>query len=181
MGRSTPAPHTKGPGVDSGDPSRPIFAYAFWGAVVLAVLLVAGTLIAALWRSSASRADPANAAQVALGRSVYEQHCASCHGAKLEGQPNWRDRLPSGRMPAPPHDETGHTWHHPDGVLFGITKEGLVPGKYAPRGYASDMPGFGGVLSDDEIWAVLAYVKNAWPPREREHQREIERKSGSRR
>jgi mono/diheme cytochrome c family protein len=138
-------------------------------------------LIAALWRSSASRADPANAAQVALGRSVYEQHCASCHGAKLEGQPNWRDRLPSGRMPAPPHDETGHTWHHPDGVLFGITKEGLVPGKYAPRGYASDMPGFGGVLSDDEIWAVLAYVKNAWPPREREHQREIERKSGSRR
>jgi mono/diheme cytochrome c family protein len=43
------------------------------------------------------------------------------------------------------------------------------------------MPGFGGVLSDDEIWAVLAYVKNAWPPREREHQREIERKSGSRR
>jgi mono/diheme cytochrome c family protein len=175
------APHPKRSSADRGDPRRPIFAYALWGAVALAVLLVAGTLIAALWRSSAPRADPANAAQVALGRTVYDRHCASCHGAKLEGQPNWRDRLPNGRMPAPPHDDTGHTWHHPDGVLFGITKEGLVPGKFAPRGYASDMPGFGGVLSDDEIWAVLAYLKSAWPPREREYQREIERKSQSRR
>ena len=176
-----PAPQPEGSTVDSGDPSRPIFAYAFWGAVVLAVLVVAGTLVAALWSSPAPRADPANAAQVALGGIVYERQCASCHGAKLEGQPNWRDRLPNGRMPAPPHDATGHTWHHPDGVLFGITKEGLVPGRYAPKGYASDMPGFGGALSDDEIWAVLAYLKSAWPPREREYQREIDRQSRSRR
>src|SRR3989442_9531102 len=48
-----------------------------------------------------------------------------------------------------------HTWHHPDNVLFGITKRGLVP-PYAPPDYQSDMPGFGGKLSDDEILAVLA-------------------------
>jgi mono/diheme cytochrome c family protein len=65
-------------------------------------------------------------------------------------------------MPAPPHDESGHTWHHTDEVLFGITKEGLVPGKYAPPGYTSDMPGFAGVLSDAEIRAVLAYIKAHW-------------------
>jgi mono/diheme cytochrome c family protein len=107
-------------------------------------------------------ADPGNAEQVALGAKVYAQHCAACHGAKLEGQPAWRERLPNGRMPAPPHDESGHTWHHTEEVLFGITKEGLVPGKYAPPGYTSDMPGFGSVLSDAEIWAVLAYIKSHW-------------------
>ena len=109
-----------------------------------------------------SQANPADASQVAQGARVYAEHCAACHGAKLEGQPNWRQKLPTGRMPAPPHDESGHTWHHPDRVLFGITKEGLVPGKYGPPGYESDMPVFGGKLSDEEIWAVLAFIKSHW-------------------
>ena len=60
----------------------------------------------------------------ALGRDLYALHCASCHGANIEGQPVWMRRLPSGRLPAPPHDASGHTWHHPDGVLFRIVKEG---------------------------------------------------------
>jgi mono/diheme cytochrome c family protein len=110
------------------------------------------------------RADPRDAAKVALGRKVYAQHCASCHGVNLEGQAEWRHRLPNGRMPAPPHDESGHTWHHPDDVLFGITKHGVAP--YAPPGYESDMPAFDGKLADDEIWAVLAYIKSRWASRE---------------
>jgi mono/diheme cytochrome c family protein len=107
------------------------------------------------------RADPGDTAKVARGAALYSQQCASCHGAKLEGQPDWRKRLPNGRMPAPPHDESGHTWHHADAVLFGITKNGLVP-PHAPKDYESDMPAFGGKLSDDEIWAVLAYIKSHW-------------------
>lgn len=107
------------------------------------------------------RADAANPELVKRGGSLYAQQCAACHGAKLEGQADWRQRLPSGRLPAPPHDESGHTWHHPDLVLFAITKNGVVP-PHAPKGYESDMPGFGGKLSDDEIWAVLAYIKSHW-------------------
>jgi mono/diheme cytochrome c family protein len=111
------------------------------------------------------RADPRDAKKLILGEKVYLQHCAACHGVELEGQPDWRARLPSGRMPAPPHDESGHTWHHPDELLFGITKHGMVR-PYAPAGYESDMPGFAGRLSDDEIWAVLAYIKSHWKDRE---------------
>ena len=66
-----------------------------------------------------------------------------------------------GRLPAPPHDESGHTWHHDDVVLFEVTKYGLA--KHAPAGYQSDMPAFGDRLSDDEIVAVLAYIKSRWP------------------
>ena len=113
-----------------------------------------------------SRADPRDPAKVALGARIYAASCAACHGAKLEGQPTWRERLSNGRMPAPPHDESGHTWHHTDEVLFGITKQGLVPGKYAPPGYQSDMPAFGDKLSDDDIWAVLSFIESHWKTKE---------------
>lgn len=42
----------------------------------------------------------------------------------------------------------------------------MVPDKYAPAGYESDMPAFGGILSDDEIRAVLAFIKSTWPEEE---------------
>ena len=98
---------------------------------------------------------------MATGQRVYEAHCGSCHGAKLEGQSRWRERLPNGRLPAPPHDPSGHTWHHSDEALFRITKEGVAA--IAGGNYQSDMPPFKGVLSDAEIWAVLAYIKSTWP------------------
>ncbi|NSX17590.1 c-type cytochrome [Cupriavidus taiwanensis] len=119
------------------------------------------------------RIDATDAASVAQGRKIYAQQCAACHGANLEGQPNWRARLPNGRMPAPPHDASGHTWHHPDAVLFAITKDGLVAGVTAPEGYVSDMPAFGQSLSDQDIVAVLAYIKSTWPPKIVAAQREV--------
>ena len=96
-----------------------------------------------------------------MGEKLYSQHCSVCHGAKLEGQVHWRQRLPNGQRPAPPHDDSGHTWHHPDYVLFAIIETGLVP-PYAPQGYSSDMPAFAEILSDEDIWAVLTYIKSRW-------------------
>lgn len=98
---------------------------------------------------------------VAQGAAIYEAECAACHGADLEGQADWRERLPNGRLPAPPHDETGHTWHHPDELLLAITAMGtaaLVGGDYE-----SDMMGFADRLSEAEIVAVLSYIKSTWP------------------
>jgi len=138
---------------------------------VAAVITVMGyfywDMFAGFARRGTSLATPAarDAPSIAGGKLIYGRHCASCHGANLEGQANWRERLPNGRMPAPPHDDSGHTWHHPDDVLFGIVKYGLVPGKYAPAGYQSDMPAFGSALTDDEIRAVLAYIESRWSPK----------------
>ena len=96
-----------------------------------------------------------------LGEQIYAAQCASCHGATLEGQPNWRQRLANGRLPAPPHDQTGHTWHHPDAQLFALTRYGVEA--FAPPGYESDMPAYDGILTDEEIIAVLSYIKSTWP------------------
>lgn len=98
---------------------------------------------------------------IALGNQIYQAQCAICHGANLEGQPDWKIQDDEGYLPAPPHDETGHTWHHPDAQLMAITKLGTAA--IVGSGYQSRMIGFGDILSDDEIYAVLAYIKSTWP------------------
>lgn len=110
---------------------------------------------------------------VALGASVYEANCASCHGANLEGQANWRSPGDDGRLPAPPHDETGHTWHHDGDTLFRLTKYG-TGALIGDPDYASNMPIYEDVLSDEEIIAVLSYIKSTWPDDVRARHDEME-------
>ena len=98
---------------------------------------------------------------VQLGSVLYAEQCASCHGRNLEGQPDWHKRDQDGYLPAPPHDETGHTWHHSDQDLFEMTKYGV--GTFAGEGYTTRMPIYRNTLSDSEILAVLSFIKSRWP------------------
>ncbi|MEL6516398.1 MAG: c-type cytochrome [Pseudomonadota bacterium] len=139
---------------------------------------VAGSVI--LWASNGpfeSIIPYQNAKMVARGEALYSDYCASCHGANLEGQvANWQERDADGYLPAPPHDETGHTWHHPDAQLFLITKHGteaMIGGTYR-----SNMQGFGDVLADDDLRAVLAYIKSTWPRRVIERHNQINQMAG---
>tara|TARA_R110002012_G_scaffold287185_1_gene479219 strand:- start:27780 stop:28262 length:483 start_codon:yes stop_codon:yes gene_type:complete len=109
--------------------------------------------------------------QLAEGKALYQENCASCHGTNLEGQPDWKIRLPNGRLPAPPHDESGHTWHHADRMLVDIVNRGTAA--IVGDGYESDMPGFGDILSDHEVIAILDYMKSTWPERARKAQAKI--------
>ena len=120
-------------------------------------------------------ADPDNAEMVARGQTIYGENCADCHGKNLEGQPNWRVKTAEGVLPAPPHDVTGHTWHHADQILFNITKLGGQAA--APAGFTSGMPGFGDSLKDDDILAVLAYIKSRWPKDIRNRQAQMSRRT----
>ncbi|MEA5160451.1 cytochrome c [Cereibacter johrii] len=137
--------------------------------LLLAVPLAA---IPALWLllPGAAPTGP-DADRIALGRQVYAANCASCHGAELEGQPDWREPLPNGRYPAPPHDASGHTWHHPDAQLLAIIRQGTAA--LVGNGYESDMPGFAGLLTEAEIRAVLDYIKSTWPKRAADYQRQV--------
>lgn len=105
--------------------------------------------------------DAGDADLVITGRKIYEANCANCHGYDLAGQPNWRQRRPDGVLPAPPHDETGHTWHHSDATLFATVKLGGQA--FMPQGVLSGMPAYRNILSDREIEAALAYIKSHWP------------------
>jgi mono/diheme cytochrome c family protein len=100
-------------------------------------------------------------AGVARGAAVYAANCAGCHGAKLEGQPDWHHLNAAGRLPAPPLDGTGHGWRHSTAELFHMVKFSVLD--QAGPGYRTDMPAFDGKLSDADIDATLGYIHSRWP------------------
>lgn len=150
-----------------------------WKAVVAGVLTLAAVIAAGLYSLRATQPpagialQPDNASVVQRGGAVYQANCASCHGAQLQGQPNWRERGADGLLPAPPHDASGHTWHHPDEVLFRLTKHGVGKEARIPD-YKTAMPVYEGVLSDEDIIAVLSWIKAQWPPDIRRRQELID-------
>ena len=139
-----------------------------WGllAVGAAAVAVIAVVVVMSWPAE-TRSNrllrPEDARLLVLGQKVYAAQCAACHGQRLEGQPNWRERGADGRLPAPPHEASGHTWHHPDEVLFRITKYGVAKAANL-KNYESAMPAYEDRLSDEEIIAVLSWIKSKWPP-----------------
>jgi mono/diheme cytochrome c family protein len=139
-------------------------------ASAVGVLVAVGIVVCLGTNAELTEPDPNSASLVGRGKAVYAQYCASCHGANLEGQPNWRERQPNGRLPAPPHDASGHTWHHSDKELFAMIENGLpeiVPG------YQTDMPKYRDILSGSDIWAVLSFIESSWPPNIRARQQRM--------
>jgi mono/diheme cytochrome c family protein len=118
------------------------------------------------------------AAQVAQGRALYQEYCAACHGADLEGEAEWQRPNADGTFRAPPHDASGHTWHHGDAVLLEAIALG---GERLTAAWAgsSGMPAFGETLSQEEMVAILAFIKQSWPDDIREMQWEVTVRQGN--
>ena len=104
------------------------------------------------------------AARVDRGSDLYAQYCSECHGDSLEGALDWKRPLADGSYPPPPHDDYGHTWHHPDELLQEIVAQGGDPS------YNSKMPAFGETLSPDEIASILDFIKSRWGTEARQFQ-----------
>lgn len=129
---------------------------------------VLGLMIAASLLGACSPPAPTSTEVPTRGEELYQQKCASCHGADLSGDPDWRTPNPDGSYPPPPHDSSGHTWHHPDRVLLEIIRDGSD----LPQ---SRMPAFGDRLDDGEIEGILEFIKANWDPEERDYQRLVTR------
>lgn len=107
------------------------------------------------------------------GATVYQTHCAACHRTRGEGAADWKRPASNGIYPPPPHDSTGHTWHHADGLLYRIVAYGTARAlgdTSSPSRYG--MPPFDSTLSPRQIHAVLTYLKAGWTPAQRRHQKE---------
>ena len=99
---------------------------------------------------------PRDFARLARGGQLYQQYCASCHGDRAQGDPNWRQRGGDGRFPPPPLDGSAHTWHHPMDQLKRVIREGGPPGQ-------SNMPGWGDTLSERQIEDIILWFQSLWP------------------
>ncbi len=135
-----------------------------------AVIALGGALLLSM---TLMKFDP-EAESVVRGQVIYANSCASCHGANLEGQENWRIANDDGSFPAPPHSAEGHTWHHDDAMLLNYTKVGgqQAMADLGITDFKSGMPAFGEVLTDEQINDVWAYIKSTWSDRERNSQAE---------
>ncbi len=141
--------------------------------VFLAFAAVIGLGVALLLSMTLMKFDPVAESQV-RGQVIYANSCASCHGANLEGQENWRIANDDGSFPAPPHNVEGHTWHHDDGMLLNYTKVGgqQAMADLGITDFKSGMPAFGEELTDEQVDDVWAYIKSTWTDRERNSQAE---------
>jgi mono/diheme cytochrome c family protein len=132
-----------------------------WGGVLTGGLLILVGVIASFSTQPVYAIDPSNPQLVALGQQVYEAQCAGCHGPNLEGETDWNLPSPDGLIKAPPHDETGHTWHHNNAYLIeSIAKGGA---RLPSDAGVSAMPAYENILSEEEIGAVLSYIQSTWP------------------
>ncbi|MDQ6619709.1 MAG: cytochrome c [Pseudomonadota bacterium] len=124
--------------------------------------------------SPGAMADRVQSPPSERGRTVYQQYCAGCHGAKGEGVPGWERPDEHGELPAPPHDHTGHTWKHSDAMLYRIVQQGWRdPFNKTER---STMPGFKGQLSRQQTISVIAYLKSLWTSEQRQFQAQESRR-----
>jgi len=130
------------------------------------LMLAAAVLAAATITACASDNDTLSETVVERGGELYQANCASCHGADLAGAADWKTPNDDGSYPPPPHDSSGHTWHHPDRVLIEIIRDGSD----FPQ---SRMPAFGDRLTDEDIEAILEFIKTSWGPQEKAYQNQV--------
>jgi mono/diheme cytochrome c family protein len=81
------------------------------------------------------------------GSMTYDKNCAFCHGSLKEPTSPMKTKF----YPHVPQLMT-FTPDDPDGNLFYVIKYGI---RY------TGMPGWDGVLSDDDIWKTVAFIKNS--------------------
>jgi len=140
-------------------------------AIVIGGSITIGWIYWDQWSNeSATAADHGNAAQVALGHSLYDQHCAFCHGQDLAGKPGWDGDYPTGGRPPLPLDGSAAIARLTDRDLFDVSKFSGQP--FSPPSYKNDMPGFEGRLANADLWAIIAFMKSRWPEEAREQQRQ---------
>ena len=110
-------------------------------------------------------ADSTSVVDVRAGLKIYKVQCSSCHGRQLQGQSLWQAQDAYAGLRAPPHDETGHTWQHSDEDLFRKISSGHMdePSQATDRAQAFETHAFRGLLSDESILQVLAFIKARWP------------------
>ena len=139
----------------------------------LLVILMVGLANQVGLAAAADTTPQPDVRQVKYGRALYQQYCASCHGANAEGTPNWQVRDQQGELPAPPHNAEGHTWRHSDAELYEMVSKGWRdPFNKTNR---LTMPAFGDALSPQQTRAVITYLKTLWTPEQRQFQAEESR------
>ncbi len=111
-------------------------------------------------------------AQIQRGEQLYNANCLVCHGGASGGT----------MMDYPPkHNANGHTWHHPDCQLKIVILNGSDEMTIMMRQMmnvpdtVARMPVWKYKLSNDDIDAILTFIKTWWSEDQRAFQAQVTR------
>ncbi|HEY5602599.1 MAG TPA: cytochrome c [Gammaproteobacteria bacterium] len=130
-----------------------------WVFIIGLIALVAGCDQKPKLSSSSTGLMPPriyDAQQLALGKQLFGEHCAGCHGDNAQGAAHWQQPNSDGTYPPPPLDGSGHAWHHSTGTLFEVISNGSQPGR-------GNMPAWKDRLNEEQIIAVIVWFQSLWP------------------
>ena len=118
------------------------------GSVLLAagIILMLGSRVEPSTTMSSVALAERDPAAIERGRETYLNQCASCHGEDGRGN----GPAAAGLDPPPANLTGGHMQAHSDEQILGWIKNGLPP---------SAMPAFEGVLTDEQIMEIIAYLR----------------------
>jgi cbb3-type cytochrome c oxidase subunit III len=98
--------------------------------------------------------EPQNAESVEAGKTLYQRHCAACHGPNGKGDGGLA--LSGGE----PSDLTDDVWDHgsTDGEIFVVIRDGV----------SADMLAYKDKLTEKQIWQVVNYIRSIGPKQSKE-------------
>ena len=94
--------------------------------------------------------------QVHTGQRLYDANCSVCHGNDGSATADWRTPDANGKYPPPPLNGSAHTWHHSVALLNYTIENGGAE-------FDGMMPGFAGVLNEEQRLSIIAYLQEWWP------------------
>ena len=100
-----------------------------------------------------------DAASIARGAALYDEHCAQCHGPQAQGHPDWQTPSDGSFAAAPPLNGSGNDWKRSRGELIAVIRDGVKR-----KGGEAVMPGWEPRLNARDIDDIVAWFQSLWPP-----------------
>jgi mono/diheme cytochrome c family protein len=94
---------------------------------------------------------PPTSENIAAGKEAFSHYCIACHG--MDGQ-NTGVPFADNMSPPVPSLKSSEVQSYTDGQLKWVIDNGIEP---------SGMPGSKGILSDEEIWSTVLFIRHLPP------------------
>jgi len=113
-------------------------------------------LVAWIWQSNTSQEE------VQAGKQLFTANCAACHGENGAGNGVFADQLAAGSGNAVTKQSMGEQTQKPanftDAPRMLSASPAHLQGKLIRGGMGTGMPSWGAIFTEDQTWALVAYL-----------------------
>jgi mono/diheme cytochrome c family protein/plastocyanin len=108
-------------------------------------------LVIGIWKANT------NPEKLAVGKELYAQNCAACHGESGSGDGPMADDVTESLKPMDGHGVTGPVDFTDSDSMLGASPA-ILHGKIIRGGMGTGMPSWGPIFTDEQIWALVDWI-----------------------